>query len=177
MCEMLLTLFNLVWNNEYLPTYWRECLTVSLFKKGDREGSVNYRGTALLSVIGKLYSKVFNNHLLKYLELNNKLHQGQGGFRIGRSCIPSLSQVQSLLFSLSMGGMPIGDFFIGSWCDLNLLTPDPQSRAFTTRPHRHHACTHTHTHTQRISVLLCRLVVNSFMNGLIIFGVEAVYAS
>ena len=23
MCEMLLTLFNLVWNNEYVPTYWR----------------------------------------------------------------------------------------------------------------------------------------------------------
>ena len=32
MCEIL-TLFNLVWNNEYVFTYWREGLLVSLFKK------------------------------------------------------------------------------------------------------------------------------------------------
>ena len=31
LCEMLLTLFNLVWNNEYFPTKWREGLIVSLF--------------------------------------------------------------------------------------------------------------------------------------------------
>ena len=70
--------FNLVWNNEYVPTYWREGLIVSLFKKGDREDPGNYRGITLLSVIGKLYSFVISNHLLKYLELNNKLHKGRG---------------------------------------------------------------------------------------------------
>ena len=26
MCEMLLILFNLVWNNEFVPSYWREVL-------------------------------------------------------------------------------------------------------------------------------------------------------
>ena len=36
MCEMLLTLFNLDWNNEYVPSYWREGLIVSLFKKEGR---------------------------------------------------------------------------------------------------------------------------------------------
>ena len=34
MYEMLLTLFNLVSNNEYVPTYWMEDLIVSLFKNG-----------------------------------------------------------------------------------------------------------------------------------------------
>ena len=29
MCEMLLALFNLVWDNEYAPSYWREGLIVS----------------------------------------------------------------------------------------------------------------------------------------------------
>ena len=97
MCEMLLTLFNLVWNNEYVPTYWREGLIVSLFKKGDREDPGNYRGITLLSVIGKLYSRVINNRLLKYLELNNKLHEGQGGFRIGRSCIDNIFSLNELI--------------------------------------------------------------------------------
>ena len=34
MREVLLALFNLVWDNEYAPSYWREGLIVSLFKKG-----------------------------------------------------------------------------------------------------------------------------------------------
>ena len=80
MCEMLLTLFNLVWNNEFIPSYWREGLIVSLFKKGDREDPGNYRGITLLDVIGKLYCRVINNCLLKYLELNGKLRKGQGCF-------------------------------------------------------------------------------------------------
>ena len=90
MCEMLLTLFNSVWNNEYVLTYWREDLIVSLFKKGGREGPGNYRGTSLLNVIGKSYSRVINNHLLKYLELNNKFHEEQFFLRIGRSCIDNI---------------------------------------------------------------------------------------
>ena len=55
MCEMLLILFNLVWDNEFAPTYWQEGLIVSLFKKGDREDPGNYRGITLLNVVGKLY--------------------------------------------------------------------------------------------------------------------------
>ena len=90
MCERLLILFNLLWDNEFAPTYWRECLIVSLFKKGDREFSGNFRGITLLNVIGKLYSTVINNHLLKYLQSKHKLHEGQGGFRLGRSCIDNV---------------------------------------------------------------------------------------
>ena len=54
MCEMLLTLFNLVWDNEHAPSHLREGLMVTLFKKGDREDPGNYRGITLLNVVGKL---------------------------------------------------------------------------------------------------------------------------
>ena len=64
MCEMLLALFNLVWDGEYAPSYWREGLIVSLFKKGDRKDPGNYRAISLLNVAGKLYSRVINNRLL-----------------------------------------------------------------------------------------------------------------
>ena len=63
---------------------------VNLFKKGDKEHPVNYRGITLFNVVGKLYSRVINNHLLKHLELNHMLHEGQGGFRLGRSCIDNI---------------------------------------------------------------------------------------
>ena len=68
MCETLLILFNLVWDNEFTPAYWREGLIVSLFKKGDREDPGDYIGITLLNIIGKLYSRVIDNRLLKYLE-------------------------------------------------------------------------------------------------------------
>lgn len=50
---------------EYVPNYWRECLIVILFKKQDREDPHNHKGITLLSVIGKLYRSVINNHPLK----------------------------------------------------------------------------------------------------------------
>ena len=70
----------------------------SLFKKGDKEDPGKYRGITLLSVIRKLYSRIINNHhLLKYLELNNKVHEGQEGFGIGRSCIDNIFSFYELI--------------------------------------------------------------------------------
>ena len=97
MCEMLLAFFNLVWDSEYASSYWREGLIVSLFKKGDREDPGNYRSITLLNVVGKLYSRVINNRLLKHLELNHLLHEGQGGFRKGRSCIDNIFPLVELI--------------------------------------------------------------------------------
>ena len=49
----MLTFFNSVLNNEYGPTYWRECLVVSLFKKEIMKEPGDYRSITLLSVIDK----------------------------------------------------------------------------------------------------------------------------
>ena len=112
MCEMLLALFNLVWYNEHAPSYWREGLIVSLFKKGDREDNGNYRGITQLNMVGKLYSRVINNGLLKHLELNHMLHEGQGGFRLERSCIDNIFSPNELI----QGRIREGKFtFAFSW--------------------------------------------------------------
>ena len=69
-CEMLLALFNLVWDNKYAFTDWSEGLIISLFKKGHRD-------ITLSNVLGKLYNRIITNRLLKYVELKHKLHEGQ----------------------------------------------------------------------------------------------------
>ena len=94
---MLLMLLCLVWDNECAPSYWREGLIVSSFKKGYREDPGNYRGITLLNVLGKLYSRVINNRQLKHIELNHMLHEGQDGFRLGRSCIHYISSLNELI--------------------------------------------------------------------------------
>ena len=39
----------------------KEDLIVNIFKKGDRENFANYRGIALLSVVGNMFCKFLNN--------------------------------------------------------------------------------------------------------------------
>ena len=60
MCQKLLTL-HLGYNNEYVLTYLKESLIVSLFNKRVREDPDNYSSITLLSVIGKLYGSVNKN--------------------------------------------------------------------------------------------------------------------
>ena len=68
-----------------------------MFKKGDREDPGKYRSITLLNLVGKLYRRIINNRLLKYLELNDRLHEGQGGFRITRSCIDNIFPLSVLI--------------------------------------------------------------------------------
>ena len=42
-------------------------------KKGDREDSPNYRATTLLSVVGKVFCKIFNNKLVQCLDKKGEL--------------------------------------------------------------------------------------------------------
>ena len=50
-----------------------------------------------MNVVVKLYSRVINNRLLKHLELNHMLHEGQGGFRLGRSFIDNVFSLDELI--------------------------------------------------------------------------------
>ena len=50
-----------------------------------------------MSVIRKLYSRVVNNCLLIYPLFNEKLHDGQGGFEIGRSLIDNILPFNELI--------------------------------------------------------------------------------
>lgn len=82
-------------DNEYAPSYWRDGLIVGLFNKGDREDPTKYSGITLLNVVGKLYSRVINNDLLKHLEINYTLHEGQGGFTSERSCVDYIFPIKN----------------------------------------------------------------------------------
>jgi hypothetical protein len=47
-CSEIHKLINSIWNKEELPEHWKESITVSIFKKGNKTDYSNYRGISLL---------------------------------------------------------------------------------------------------------------------------------
>ena len=58
MKESLLVLFQKMWREENIPKDWARGIVVPIFKDGERKNVDNYRGITLLSVVGKLYTRV-----------------------------------------------------------------------------------------------------------------------
>jgi hypothetical protein len=68
-----------------------------IYKRADPIESQNYRPITLGSAIDKLYNLVLNARIMTYLEDNDKLHDGQQGFRPGRSSIDNIYMLKTCL--------------------------------------------------------------------------------
>ena len=63
--EILHSLLSKIWEKEQIPKDWREGHLVKLPKKGDLQDCSNYRGIMLLSVPGKVLSRIILERLKK----------------------------------------------------------------------------------------------------------------
>ena len=59
----LTRLINIAWKSGAVPKEWQTGVVVPLFKKGDQRVCANYRGITLLSLPGKVYSKVLERRV------------------------------------------------------------------------------------------------------------------
>ncbi|XP_028649227.2 LOW QUALITY PROTEIN: uncharacterized protein LOC114645554 [Erpetoichthys calabaricus] len=93
--EMLYPLFEKIWEEEEIPTDWKEGYLVKLPKKGDLSNCNNYRGITLLSVPGK----VFNWILLERMKdiVDPQLRDEQAGFRQNRSCTDQIATLHIIV--------------------------------------------------------------------------------
>ena len=76
--ELLLYLFNSCFNNGVYP--WRESIITPLHKKGNKSDPDNYRAVAVSSVLGKLFSTILLERLIKFRTLNCPDPPNQLGF-------------------------------------------------------------------------------------------------
>ena len=51
----------------------------------------------MLSVVGKVFCKIFNNKLVQCLDKKGALHEGQAGFRIIRSCTDNVYTLNEIV--------------------------------------------------------------------------------
>ena len=64
----LCNLFNQIFASGYFPEDWSEGYLIPLHKKGSLNDVGNYRGITLLSILGKLFTRILNNRLTDWAE-------------------------------------------------------------------------------------------------------------
>ena len=95
--EVLLYIFNALFNNGYFPEAWSIGLIIPIFKKGDPDLPENYRGITLLSCVGKLFTSLINTRLNVWAEANDKFDKNQYGFRDKKSTTDAMFILQNII--------------------------------------------------------------------------------
>ena len=91
-------LFNTVLTSGEIPESWTTGIIIPIFKKkGDPRDPSNYRGVTLVSILGKVFTKMLNVRLEKFSNLNEILLPNQAGFRKGHSTVDQVYVLQTLI--------------------------------------------------------------------------------
>ena len=93
--ELLYPLFNKIWEEERVPTEWKEGYLIKLPKKGDLSCCSNYRGITLLSIPGKVFNRVWLRRMKDAID--PQLREQQAGFRKNRSCTDQIVTLRIIL--------------------------------------------------------------------------------
>ncbi|KAK3517264.1 hypothetical protein QTP70_001756 [Hemibagrus guttatus] len=87
-------LFNIAWRSGTVPLDWVTGVVVPLFKKGDHRVCSNYRGITLLSLPGKVYSRVLERRVR---QVEPRIQEEQCGFCPGRGTLDQLYTLHRVL--------------------------------------------------------------------------------
>ena len=96
--DILLAIFNRLWESGEFPAVWREAVVVPLLKPG-KSGSdpLHYRPISLTSCLCKLMERLVNVRLVWFLESNSILTEAQCGFRRNRSTVDHLITLDTVI--------------------------------------------------------------------------------
>jgi len=100
-----------VWSEEDVPQDWRDASIVPIFKKGSRMDCGNYRGISLLSIAGKILSRILLNRLNTYIA-PAVLPESQCGFRSGRGTMDMIFCLRQTQEKCIEQNMPLYAVFI-----------------------------------------------------------------
>ena len=96
--KLLHEFFKLCFSSGLNPTEWDYSSIKPIPKKEkDPRDPLNNRCITIMCCISKIYSKLLNTRLQKYLEENEILVEEQNGFRASRSCIDHIFTLCTIL--------------------------------------------------------------------------------
>ena len=95
-----------------LPPAWSSAVLCPIFKKGDPNDWDNYRGIAVGSVLGKMFSMVLERRLDGFCERSGLRARGQAGFRRHRRCSDHVFVLKHLIDSAKAAGQQLLACFV-----------------------------------------------------------------
>ena len=97
--DLLVVLFEKIWNAEMVPKCWNESRVILLHKGGQKSKKElkNYRPIALMDTIGKIFCMFLNERMRKCFETCGVLSEEQNGFRVGRCGEDNMFIVRELM--------------------------------------------------------------------------------
>ena len=108
----LVSLFNFVFQSGVFPDSWSEGLISPLHKKGSKTEPDNYRAITLLSVLGKIFTRILNNRLDGWAEKYEIYIEAQNGFRGGRGTTDSIFILNQIINQILEKGQKLYAFFV-----------------------------------------------------------------
>ena len=90
-------LFNMILKSGEFPEIWTRSFIVPLHKSGNCHDPNNYRGLAINSCFGKLFTTILNNRLKKFINNNNVIHRHQIGFTEKSQTIDHMLVIKTLV--------------------------------------------------------------------------------
>lgn len=93
LAPLITHVFNCSFATAIVPDAFKIAIIHPIYKNGDRDCVNNYRPISVLPAISKIFEKILNSRLLKYLEHNNILAANQYGFRAGISTEDAVSDL------------------------------------------------------------------------------------
>lgn len=84
-----------IWETEDIPQQWKYAVLFYLYKKGNTDTTSNYRGIAILEIIGKAFSTILNQKIASIID--EKLLQAQFGFRYQCSTIDAIIIIKHII--------------------------------------------------------------------------------
>ncbi|KAL6490141.1 hypothetical protein MHYP_G00004860 [Metynnis hypsauchen] len=93
--ELLYPLFCKIWEEEEVPSEWKEGYLIKLPKKGDLSSCSIYRGIMLLSIPGKVFNRILLNRMKDAVD--PYLRDQQADFRKERSCTDQIATLRIIL--------------------------------------------------------------------------------
>uniref|UniRef100_A0A183K9R9 Reverse transcriptase domain-containing protein n=1 Tax=Schistosoma curassoni TaxID=6186 RepID=A0A183K9R9_9TREM len=93
--NMLYLTFRKIWEEEQVPTDWKEGHLIKIPKKRDLGKHENYRSITLLSLPGKVFSRLFLDQMKD--SVDTQIRNQQAGFREDRSCINQIATLRIII--------------------------------------------------------------------------------
>ena len=94
-CETIIDKLVILFSSGHVPLSWVDGVVIPIHKKGSKNTVDNYRGITLLSVLGKLFTRILNNRLNFWAKSYDILTEKQAGFRSNRATVDKLFVLHS----------------------------------------------------------------------------------